>query len=393
MAKRNVERRPASCVPSCLGLPWLAGKRRAADAPPLEHPALEKYGCGGGRCLQCGCFVTKSADAEGPVSLCGDCEARRALGRCASVSSEDSNNSAIRQWAAAARLPNHPPAQRLRPPPLDATAAAGTNYAAPGKVPRLFPHHSSVREAGPVASILVGALNANGAPSPLAPATPALPALPAQPACPPQHNLNGKSTTQQITGSPVGPTKGGDTPRTRFRIFSSPPPKRVPPAPSASTRDTGGAGESHLHPVAPTLLPARRSTTPHLASDSPHSPSGKSCESTPQTVAEPSQGFSVSASVLFENDSTPSPLDVRERVSSIGSVYHPCGLSVLARCALGQALVVGKDVAPFLGMQVQLSKEGQTCLMNKLIAGNDVGLIVSIDASSVTALCHGVVSA
>jgi hypothetical protein len=101
----------------------------------------------------------------------------------------------------------------------------------------------------------------------------------------------------------------------------------------------------------------------------------------------------VSASVLFENDSTPSPLDVRERVSSIGSVYHPCGLSVLARCALGQALVVGKDVAPFLGMQVQLSKEGQTCLMNKLIAGNDVGLIVSIDASSVTALCHGVVSA
>ena len=373
MAKRNVERRPASCVPSCLGLPWLAGKRRAADDPQKNRPAVEKYGCGGGRCLACGGFVTLSA--EGYDSRCGVCAARRALGRSASVSSEDSNNSAIRQWAAAARSPA-------------ASAVAATTCVAPGKVLRLFPQHSSLREAGPFKSISVGALNASGAPSPSAPA------LPAQPAWAPQHNHHDKSTPLLITGSPAGPTNGGDTPRTRVRIFSSPPPKRAPPAPSVSARssaslapprDTGGAGEPRLpqHPVASILLPARCSTTPRLASDAPHSPNGKSCESTPQAFAESSQDFSVSASVLFEYDSTPPPQDVRGRVSSIGSVHHPCRHSLIK--AVGQ--VVGKDVAPFLGMLVQLSEEGQACLMNKLIAGNDVGSIVSIDASSVTALC------
>jgi hypothetical protein len=373
--ERNAGRRPV-CVPICIGWPWLAGKRRAADAPQKKRPAVEKYGCGGGRCLACGGFVTLSA--EGQDSRCGVCAARRALGRSASVSSEDSNNSAIRQWAAAAR----PPA---------ASAVAATTCAAPGKVLRLFPQHSSLRETGPVTSILVGALNASGAPSPSAPA------LPAQPAWAPQHNPHVQSTPLLITGSPAGPTNGGDTPRTRVRIFSSPPPKRAPPAPSvsarsnaslASPRDTGGAGEPRLpqHPVAPTLLQARRSTTPRFASDAPHSPNGKSCESTPKTFAESSQDFSVSASVLFEYDSTPPPLDVRGCVSSIGSVHHPCRHSLSK--AVGQVVGKDSDVAPFLGMLVQLSEEGQACLMNKLIAGNDVGSIVSIDASSVTALCR-----
>ena len=90
--------------------------------------------------------------------------------------------------------------------------------------------------------------------------------------------------------------------------------------------------------------------------------------------------YSVSASVVFAEEEEGANLaDAAALECTVYSMRTPMFRQADSQGEGESEWIVGRDVEPAVGMQVELSAAGSSCFINRLIAGNDVGTIMSVD--------------